>query len=221
MNKTLFGTTKNHVQRIAITGGIGSGKSYICRQLEAAGHAIFYCDDEAKRIIRTHPDVMHELRQLVGNEVYDAEGKFVKSVLAAYLCQGPEFAHRVDAIVHPRVAEAFAAFCQQHGECENAKVEATTNALPEKPWEDKVIALDRLLALPTTHTVFMECALLFESGFDRLVDYSVLVHVSHATQTARLMARDHISQEKAQAWMDLQLPEARKLQLADAVIVNE
>ena len=145
----------------------------------------------------------------------------MKSVLAAYLCQGSEFAHRVDAIVHPRVAEAFATFCQQHGECENVKVEATTNALPEKPWEDKVIALDRLLALPTTHTVFMECALLFESGFDRLVDYSVLVHVSHATQTARLMARDHISQEKAQAWMDLQLPEARKLQLADAVIVNE
>ncbi len=67
----------------------------------------------------------------------------------------------------------------------------------------------------------MECALLFESGFNRLVDHTVLVHVSHATQTARLMARDHISQEKAQAWMNLQLPEERKLQLADAVIVNE
>lgn len=37
--------------RIGITGGIGSGKSYVCHQLEQAGHRIFYCDDEAKRII--------------------------------------------------------------------------------------------------------------------------------------------------------------------------
>ena len=214
------GTSDTLMQRIAITGGIGSGKSYICKQLQAAGHHIFYCDDEAKHIIRTHPDVMRELRQLVGDEVYDAEGKLVKSVLAAYLCRGAAYSHQVDAIVHPRVAEAFVRFCQAHG-IRPTEESVGAKSTVAQSWEEKVIALNSLQSLSPAHTVFMECALLFESGFNRLVDHTVLVHVSHATQTARLMARDHISQEKAQAWMNLQLPEERKLQLADAVIVNE
>ena len=96
------------VLRIGITGGIGSGKSYVCRQLEAVRHEVFYCDEEAKRIIRHDATVQQALRQLVGHEVYDAEGRLVKPVLAAYLCRGREYAAQVDAIVHPRVAEAFA-----------------------------------------------------------------------------------------------------------------
>ena len=91
----------------AITGGIGSGKSFYCRQLEAAGFPIFYCDDEAKRIIRTSEVVRRELTALVGDDVYDAEGCLQKPVLAAFICRGKEFAAQVDAIVHPRVAEAF------------------------------------------------------------------------------------------------------------------
>ena len=67
----------------------------------------------------------------------------------------------------------------------------------------------------------MECALLFESGFNRLVDYSVLVHVSAQTQLQRLMARNHISAQKAQSWIDLQLSESEKMARADAYIVNE
>ena len=48
------------VLRIGITGGIGSGKSYVCRQLEAVGHEVFYCDEEAKRIIR-HDTTVQQL----------------------------------------------------------------------------------------------------------------------------------------------------------------
>ena len=95
------------VMLVGITGGIGSGKSYVCRQLEAAGHPVFYCDDEAKRIIRTDAAVRRELSAVVGSEVYDAGGRLVKSVLAAWLCRGRDYAARVDAIVHPRVAAAF------------------------------------------------------------------------------------------------------------------
>ena len=92
---------------IGITGGIGSGKSYVCKQLEQAGHPVFYCDDVAKHIIRTHKDVKRELTALVGNNLYDTNGALVKNVLATYLCKGTTYSHRVDAIVHPRVAEAF------------------------------------------------------------------------------------------------------------------
>lgn len=196
---------------IGITGGIGSGKSYICHQLAQTGHHVFYCDDVAKQIIRTHADVKRELTALVGSDVYDAEGHLVKSVLAAYLCRGTDYSRRVDHIVHPRVAEAF----------KQQAAQITPTVQPTLQCNEKHISLQQLQQLPTTGVLFMECALLFESGFDQLVDKSVVVHVSHETQLARLMARDHISREKALRWINLQLSEDEKLHRADYVINNE
>lgn len=170
-----------------ITGGIASGKSAVCRLLRAMGHPVFYCDDEAKRIIRTDPDVRRELTAVVGEGVYDDEGRLVKSVLAAYICRGGDCSERVDAIVHPRVREAY------------------------KAWH----------ARQTAETTFMECALLFESGFDRLVDRTVLVHTRDEVRLARLMARDGISRAQARKWMALQMTEEEKLARADIVISND
>lgn len=197
--------------RIGITGGIGSGKTTVCRRLEAAGHRVFYTDSEAKRIIRTHPAVRRELRALVGEEVYDAEGQLVKSVLAAYLTQGLDHSQKVDAVVHPRVAEAFLQFCADR------EAAVSSCLLPRSSH----VSVEVLAALPPAAVVFMECALLFEARFDRYVDCSVLVHVSAATQLRRLMARDGISREKAQAWISLQLGEEEKLRRADFIIDNE
>ncbi len=200
--------------RIGVTGGIGSGKSYVCRQIEAAGHAVFYCDDEAKRIIRTDRQVMGELRQLVGEDVYAPDGSLQKAVLAAYLCRGADCAERVNRIVHPRVAEAFRQFCL-------ARQAAEGTTVPTLLAGGHEITPKALAALPVSGTVFMECALLFETGFDRLTSRSVLVHVSRPTQLKRLMARDGISREKAEAWIALQMPEEEKLKRADCIITNE
>lgn len=204
---------------VGITGGIGSGKSYVCSRLEAAGYHVFYCDDEAKRIIRTDPEVRRELRQIAGAEVYDAEGRLVKSVLAAYLCRGREYAARVDAVVHPRVARAFKDRAEALAADVNNKgaesVSVSVNAMSGP------VTLDILRQMPPARTLFMECALLFESGFNLLVHRTVLVHVSAETQIARLMARDRISRAKAMEWISLQLTEDEKLALADAYIVNE
>ena len=175
--------------RYAITGGIGSGKSFYCRKLEAAGFPIFYCDDEAKRIIRTSATVRQQLCALVGNEVYDTDGRLQKPVLAAYLCRGKAFAEKVDAIVHPRVAEAFQKWAD-----EKSKV------------HDKV---------------FMECALLYESGFEYLVDEVILVTASEETRVRRVMARDGVTREKALAWIALQMPEAEKRMRAHHIINSE
>lgn len=200
--------------RVGVTGGIGSGKSYVCRQIEAAGHAVFYCDDEAKRIIRADRQVMSELRRLVGENVYTSDGQLCKAVLAAYLCRGADCAARVNRIVHPRVAEAFRQFCLARQVAEGAP-------LPTLPTGGQEITPQTLAALPASGTVFMECALLFETGFDRLTSRSVLVHVSHTTQLTRLMARDGISREKAEAWIALQMTEEEKLKRADCIITNE
>ena len=178
----------NHkIRKIALTGGIGSGKSFVCRQIEAAGYPIFYCDDEAKRIIRNDAKVQQALTLLVGKGVYDPEGKLVKPVLAAFLCRGKSYAAQVDAIVHPRVGEKFLEWCE----------------------------------LQTTNKVFMECALLFESGFDRYVDFTVHVAAPLDIRIHRVMERDHVTREKALEWMALQMPEEEKALRADYTICND
>ena len=225
---------------IGITGGIASGKSYVCAQLEQAGHTVFYCDSEAKRIIRTDPEVRRQLSRLVGSDLYDAQGQLVKSKLAAWLCKGKAHAAQVDAIVHPRVAEAFArraselsadwegelpARHKEYGLPARQHDAGRKPAPPEAlfpPFPHKQLdSVQQLICLPPQRVLFMECALLFESGFDRLVDCSLLIHVSASTQLQRLMARDHISESKAHEWMALQLSEEQKLERADYVLDND
>ncbi len=52
--------------KIGITGGIGCGKSYICRRLATMGIQVYDCDSAAKRIIRTSAEIRNALTQLVG-----------------------------------------------------------------------------------------------------------------------------------------------------------
>lgn len=212
--------------RIAITGGIASGKSYICSRLEAAGHRVFNCDKEAKHIIRHDPEVRSALTRLVGPTLYDADGRLVKPVLAAYLCQGSAQAHRVDAIVHPRVAQAFRDHChalpslpiEPDGLAARQRLLRLIQAAPQLP---ALVTADCLAALPPGHTVFMECALLYEAGFDALTHLAAVVHVSPEVQLRRLISRDHISPEKAAGWIALQLSENERLQRAALRIDND
>ena len=175
-------------QTLGVTGGIGSGKSYVCSILAQQGAPIFYADDAAKQIMRTHSAVQEELCALLGSEVYDAEGHLVKSVVAAYLCQGEAHCQRVNAIVHPRVEEAWREFVAQHADAP---------------------------------IIYMECALLFEVGWQRLVDKSLLVTCPEEERIARIMERDHIDHTTALKWIALQMPETEKQQLADITIVND
>lgn len=106
--------------KIAITGGIGSGKSYICHLLEQRGVEIFYCDDEAKRIMVEHHGVQDALTALVGPEVYTGQPDSLqlnKAVLGSYLRKNAENTAKVNAIVHPRVAEAFLESGKEWMEC--------------------------------------------------------------------------------------------------------
>ena len=66
-------------QKIAITGGIGSGKTFICHLLTARGIKIYDCDKAAKRLMRENDDLKCKLTNLIGDDVYQ-NGMVVKSV---------------------------------------------------------------------------------------------------------------------------------------------
>ena len=85
--------------KIGITGGIGSGKSYVCQLLKARGIEVYDCDQAAKRIIRTSKEVRNELLQLIGS--------LEKADIASFLLKSESNAKKIDAIVHPAVFRDF------------------------------------------------------------------------------------------------------------------
>ncbi|MBQ8462781.1 MAG: dephospho-CoA kinase [Prevotella sp.] len=93
--------------KIAITGGIGSGKSYVCRLLRQRGIEVYDCDAAAKRLMRTSDDLKARLTALIGPEAYTADGLLNKGAVARFLLQSEANARAIDAIVHPAVVSDF------------------------------------------------------------------------------------------------------------------
>lgn len=99
--------------RVGITGGIGSGKSFVCRLLAERGVPVYSCDEEAGRLMENHPDIREALVGLLGTEVYTGEGRLNKPLLAAWLFASSGHAGQVNAIVHPVVKRDFVAWAQR------------------------------------------------------------------------------------------------------------
>lgn len=112
--------------KLGITGGIGSGKSFVSRCLkEGFSVQVYDTDREAKRLMLEHEGIRADLIALLGEEVYTAAG-LNKPFLAAYIFSSPENAQKVNAIVHPRVKEDFRnwAFRQEQAGCQLVGVES-------------------------------------------------------------------------------------------------
>ena len=100
--------------RLGITGGIGSGKSYVAQMLQARWDVPVYdCDSEAKRLTAESDDIRTALTQLVGDHLWQ-QGQMQKPVLAAYLFASPEHAVQVNAIIHPAVRRDFLCWADAH-----------------------------------------------------------------------------------------------------------
>ena len=106
----------NHKYSIGITGGIGSGKSYVSNLLrQEFGIPVYDCDAEAKRLTSTDVEIRRRLIQLVGPEVFDGS-ELNRKRLADYLFADPEHASQVNAIIHPAVLEDFRLWAKRQPE---------------------------------------------------------------------------------------------------------
>ena len=92
---------------LGVTGGIGSGKTTVCGFLEEKGARVFYADIEAKRLMREDASVRAEITETFGDEVYTDDGALNRAVLAEQVFGDADRLEQLNAIVHPRVFEAF------------------------------------------------------------------------------------------------------------------
>ena len=89
---------------IGLTGGIGSGKSTIAKELAKRGFAIYDCDLEAKRIIAEDKAVQQAIINLLGQDAF-VNGIYNTAYVAQRVFEDPELLHRLNGIVHPKVKE--------------------------------------------------------------------------------------------------------------------
>ena len=98
--------------KVGITGGIGSGKSTVCRVFETFGIPVFYADTVAKSIMVTDHILVTGLKETFGQESYDDSGKLNNKHIAAIVFNDKDQLVRLNALVHPAVFRAFDAWIE-------------------------------------------------------------------------------------------------------------
>ncbi|MEN8124998.1 MAG: dephospho-CoA kinase [Bacteroidota bacterium] len=91
---------------VGLTGGIGSGKSTIAKMFEDLGVAVYYADDEAKKLMNTSPQIKKKLIEVFGEKAYE-NGILNRSFLADIVFNDKEKLQQINAIVHPEVDQHF------------------------------------------------------------------------------------------------------------------
>ena len=156
---------------IGITGGIGSGKSTIARALAARGYAVYDCDREAKRIISENKDVQQQIINLFGeksfiNGIYNTQ--YISKCVFSPSLQGragEALLAQLNAIVHPAVKADIIRHSPLSG--------SAASPLINPPF------------------LFLESAILYESGLDELCDKIFVIEAPEDIRIARTIARDY------------------------------
>ena len=96
--------------RLGVTGGIGSGKSTVCRVFKVLGIPVFISDDEAKKLMDNDPVIRKELNSIVNTDIYP-EGILDRQKLAGLIFNDDNLLDKVNSLVHPAVLNAFNEWC--------------------------------------------------------------------------------------------------------------
>ncbi|MEJ2452776.1 MAG: dephospho-CoA kinase [Candidatus Thiodiazotropha sp.] len=91
---------------IALTGGIGSGKSAVSRHLESLGVPVIDADRLAHRMVEPGSPALAEIKAGFGDHLVDAEGRLDRVALRDIVFDNPKQRRKLEAILHPRIRQA-------------------------------------------------------------------------------------------------------------------
>lgn len=184
---------KNEILQLGITGGIGTGKSTVCKIFETLGIAVYDADTRAKLVMITDKILKQELKKAFGEEVYLSENEINRDYLVKTVFSNQDNNSKVEilnSIVHPAVGRDYLTWYTEN--------EAKSPYL------------------------LKEAALMFESDSYKVLDAIIVVHTPLEERIKRVLQRDsHRTEEQVRAIISKQMPESEKLKRADFVIYND
>lgn len=172
---------------IGITGGIGSGKSTVCKIFKLLGVPVFEADLVAKALINSDAEIRNGLIQFFGKDIYSSDNKINRKMLANLIFNDDLLMEKVNRLVHPAVRNKYLIWIKQQ------------NSI----------------------YVIHEAAILFESGFYKMTDYSILVSAPEDMRIERVTHRDNIDLEMVKSRMLKQWTDEEKRKLASFELVND
>ncbi len=98
------------MKKIGITGGIGSGKTFVANIFKTLGIPVYDADTAAKQLMN-HEPLRSKLKQLFGNSIYNEHDELNRPVLASLIFNDEKKLDAVNALVHPAVAGHFSEWC--------------------------------------------------------------------------------------------------------------
>lgn len=178
---------------IVVTGGIASGKSTVVQMLTeigGEGMQVFDCD-KAVQELQQSGKLSRDLVAAFGAEALNDDGSVNKELLRNIVSNDAEGRHKLDEIVHPKVAQL----------CREAQAAARSSEL--------------------VHTFLVDIPLYFESPADFGADRVCLVAATSETQITRMIERNGFSRELAEGMIAAQMPTQEKIELSGTVFWNE
>ena len=89
--------------KVGITGGIGSGKSTVCKIFETLGIPVYYADDRAKLLMTSSKSLVNSIKELLGENAYSSNGELNRPFIAEKVFKHKELLNKLNALVHPAV----------------------------------------------------------------------------------------------------------------------
>lgn len=202
---------------IGITGGIGSGKSVIAKQLRKMGYSVYDTDSEAKRLIVEDAHVRVQITALFGPEAYK-DGVYQTAFVAQQVFADKNLLAKLNAIVHPAVKADIISKFRSLGVLISPKGSNDYSQANVQKFRSSGVIAEPMNS--DSGLFFIECAILFQAGFDVLCDKVVAVTAPEDIRLERVIARDHSDMNKVRARMRAQEAE-KDLQRADIIINND
>ena len=177
--------------RIGVTGGIGSGKSEVCKIISSFEVPVFSADLIARRLTDSDPAIRKKIVSLFGDESYNpVSGTLSREYVASLVFGNRKNLTALDSIVHPPVL---------------------------KTVDDEIQTIEKK---QKTGYIVVEAALMFESGLNKKLDYVLTVEVEEVLRIDRVRGRSNLTEEQIRLRIENQIPIDEAIAKSDFVLHN-
>lgn len=176
---------------LALTGGIGSGKSYVRDVFLAAGVPVYDTDSRARELCHQSPGLKAALSAMFGKDIYDADGRLDRKALAGMVFSDVTLLRALEAIVYSALTEDLECWKSEH-----------------RLRGDAVTLVESALILE-------------KNDFLPMVDKVITVSAPQELRISRTMARDSCSREQVLSRMRNQHTDGWREERSDFVVVSD
>lgn len=173
---------------IGLTGGIGTGKSTVGKILTKLGYDVIDADQISKEVSGPKSATLAKIVEIFSGKVLNQDGTLNRKALRNIVFEDGKLRKKLEDIVHPQIQMALESKLRERGLIDNPKF-----------W-------------------FYEASLILETGKGDTFHQIWLTSCSLETQIQRVIKRDKISREDAEAIIETQMPQAKKAEKASVMI---